>query len=629
MGKNETHPEAKIPSYYIQTSLSQLHHHKQNQRTAEEYSREFEYLIMKCDLPEDDPQTLELTMLAHKVDNQHRTKARVEVSRTVPKPTNTSKPATTGKTPMSTESSSHSNRAPCRYFRCQGLGHIASECPNKKMVTLAEYECTEKLFAVEPSMEENSPADTVVEEIIGPDGGQSLVIRRTLNTSVGPDENLQREAIFHMRCTIAQRLNLTTVPHRSPYVIQWLNQGKGIHVSHHVLLSLSIGRSYMDDIWCDVIPMDACHVLLGRPWLFDRRVMHDGYQNTYSFTHNQHRIILTPCLLSALLKTSQSLSTLLKAGHLEYSSFQDFILMDLDEEETEPPPTPHPQVQPLLNTYHQVFPNEIPSGLPPLCTIQHKIDFIPDSDRCFASTRTHSRISQPMYRAHYFGSKKNGDWRMCMDSRSINKITIKYRFPIPRLNDLLDELHGATVFSKVDLRSGYHHIRIFEGDEWKTAFKTKEGLYEWLVMPFGLSNAPSMFMRLMNNVLKPFLGRFAVVYFDDILIYSTTEKDHKIHLQQLFQVLDREKLYGNLDKCEFFVQQVSFLGYLVSAQGIRADDKKLFQVLDCEKLYGNLDKCEFFVQQVSVRHPAKDLVEDSSHVGPTWVSLVQAKVIST
>ena len=183
-----------------------------------------------------------------------------------------------------------------------------------------------------------------------------------------------------------------------------------------------------------------------------------------------------------------------------------------------------------------------------------------------------------------FVKKKDGTLRLCIDYRQLNKLTIKNKYMLPRIDDLFDQLKGVSIFSKIDLRSGYHQLRIKDVDVHKTAFRTLYGHYEFLVMPFGLTNAPAAFMDLMNRVFRPYVNQFVVMFIDDILVYSKDRENHDTHLRVVFEALRKEQLYAKLSKCEFWLNEMSFLGHVVSKEGIRVDPKKIEVVVEWKPL---------------------------------------------
>ncbi|GKB24180.1 putative nucleotidyltransferase, ribonuclease H [Tanacetum coccineum] len=169
----------------------------------------------------------------------------------------------------------------------------------------------------------------------------------------------------------------------------------------------------------------------------------------------------------------------------------------------------------------------------------------------------------------------DSSFRMCIDYKELNRLTVKNRYPLPRIDDLFDQLQGSQFFSKIDLRSGYHQLRVHEDDIPKTAFRTRYGHFEFTVMPFGLTNAPAIFMDLMNRVCRPYLDKFVIVFIDDILIYSKTQEEHVEHLRLVLKLLKKEKLYAKFSKCEFWLREVQFLRHVINGNGIHVDPSKI------------------------------------------------------
>ena len=337
-----------------------------------------------------------------------------------------------------------------------------------------------------------------------------------------------------------------------------------------------------------VLPLCGAHVVLGVQWLRSLGpVLMDYTSLSMKFMHQGQIIEFKGDDTSTLQPlTSTQVRRLVRTARATVYFHLSVIPLD-----TSPSDTPNlsypPAIQSLLTKFASLF--QPPTALPPSRSTDHHIHLTSNSQPVnvrpyryphYQKTEIESQVASMLQRGIIrsitspFSSpvllvrKHDGTWRFCVDYRALNALTIKDHFSIPTIDELLDELGGASWFSKLDLLQGYHQILMTEEDIYKTAFPTLHGHFEFRVMPFGLCNAPSSFQATMNTIFRPYLRQFIIVFFDDILIYSATLEDHVLHLEQAFQILLQEQFVLKLSKCTFAQPQVEYLGHVVSAQGV-------------------------------------------------------------
>ena len=357
------------------------------------------------------------------------------------------------------------------------------------------------------------------------------------------------------------------------------------------------GIEFCSDVM--LLPLGGCEMVLGIQWLSTLGDMKCNFNKLrMEFVYNKRKMVLRGTPKSTLEwmpnnKQNKIVKHCSSKSHLNSICVfpcEEVRLMSLEGLQAEI----QPELQCVLKEFDDVF--AVPKELPPSRPCDHKIplmkgtnpvnvrpyrhpptqkDAIENMVKELLDTGVIKPSNSPFASPIVMVKKKDNSWRMCVDYRQLNKHTIKDKFPIPIIEELIDELHGSQIFTKLDLRSGYHQIRMSEDDVAKTAFKTHNGHYEFLVMPFGLTNAPSTFQALMNEVFKSFLRKFTLVFFDDILIYSKSLEEHVIHLEAVLEVMRKHQLYAKMSKCVFGTKQVEYLGHVISSVGVSTDPAKI------------------------------------------------------
>ncbi|KAL0544333.1 hypothetical protein IC582_019446 [Cucumis melo] len=462
-------------------------------------------------------------------------------------------------------------------FKCRQEGHTADRCP-LRLTGIAQNQGAGaphqgKVFATNRT--EAEKAGTVVTGTLPVLGHYALV----LFDSGSSHSFISSAFVSHARLEVEPLRYVLSVSTPSGECMLSKEKVKAcqIEISGHVI-----------EVTLIVLDMLDFDVILGMDWLAANHASIDCSRKEVTFN--------PPSLASFKFKGGGSKSlpqiiSAIRASKLLSQGTWGILASVVDTREADVSLSS----EPVVKDYPDVFPEELP-GLPPHREVEFAIELEPGT---VPISRAPYRMApaelkelkvqlqelldkgfirpsvSPWGAPVLFVKKKDGSMRLCIDYRELNKVTVKNRYPLPRIDDLFDQLQGATVFSKIDLRSGYHQLRIKDEDVPKTAFRSRYGHYEFIVMSFGLTNAPAVFMDLMNKVFREFLDTFVIVFIDDILIYSKTEAEHEEHLRMVLQTLRDNKLYAKFSKCEFWLKQVSFLGHVVSKAGVSVDPAKI------------------------------------------------------
>jgi hypothetical protein len=456
---------------------------------------------------------------------------------------------------------------PNQCFNCKQLGHWAKDCPKNKEDDRAKRPRVARASTATPPGTSTQRMEVTLRLLVSPLIPKALV---ALIDSGSEDNFISRLAVKE------NRLSPDT---SGPRAFRTLSGSSSIiygTVSIAVQLEDSIGVQQDETIAFRVVDMPGIDIILGWPWLEGVNPAIDWRTRTWRYRYDNAPISILPASgFQGLLRERPG-----------YAIYPRLCLADVE-----------PAIPQEYAEYSDVFSEEQSETLPPLdSNKQHSIELKEGREPPYSPIYNLSETELKVLRDYLhageekgwirrstssagapilFVPKKDGSLRLCVDYRGLNQVTIRNSYPLPLISELLDRLRGASIFTKLDLRNAYHQIRIRPGDEWKTAFRTRYGHWEYLVMPFGLSNAPATFQAYVDKALTGLVDIICVVYLDDILIFSKDEREHIDHVCQVLNRLRQHRLYAKLSKCHFSVRQAEFLGYIISASGVSMESSRI------------------------------------------------------